>query len=221
VTTTSTIAEQVASYHRDSASQLPPEVAEAFATEQRDLAAAGNPPGVAEPGSRLPDGELLDVGAQPTTLAQNLGGKPAVIVFYRGGWCPYCNITLRTYQAQLVPALAERGIGLIAISPEAPDGSLSTKESKELTFTVLSDPGNQIAAQLGILTAPSDGTRAAQLQLGLDLTQVNADGTTGLPMPTVVITDADRIIRWIDVHPDYTTGTEPGQVLQAMTETIG
>ena len=220
MTTTSTIAEQVASLHRASAGQLPAEVAEAFAAEQRDLAAAGHPSGVAEPGSRLPDGELLDVAGEPATLAEILGGKPAVIVFYRGGWCPYCNIALRTYQAQLVPALAERGISLIAISPQTPDGSLSTKESKELTFTVLSDPGNQIAGQLGILTAPSDGTRAAQLQLGLDLTQVNADGTTALPMPTVVIADADGVIRWIDVHLDYTTRTEPGQVLQAVTETI-
>ena len=221
MTTTSTIAEQVASYHRAAAGQLPPEVAEAFATEQRDLAAAGNPPGVAEPGSALPDGELLDVGGQPTTLAQNLGGKPAVIVFYRGGWCPYCNIALRTYQVQLVPALAEHGIGLVAIAPEAPAGSLSTKKSKELAFTVLSDPGNQIARQLGILTAPSDGARAAQLQLGLDLTQVNADGTTALPMPTVIIADADGVIRWIDVRPDYTTCTEPGHILRAVTETIG
>ena len=220
MTTTSTIAEQVASYHRASADQLPPEVAGAFATEQRDLAAAGNPSGVAEPGSRLPDGELLDVDSKPTTLAQNLGDKPAVIVFYRGGWCPYCNIALRTYQAQLVPALAERGIALVAISPQVPDGSLSTKETKELTFTVLSDPGNQLAGQLGILTAPSDGTRAAQLQLGLDVAQVNADGTSALPMPTVVIADADGVIRWIDVHLDYSTRTEPGQVLQAGTETI-
>ena len=130
MTTTSTIAEQVADYHRASAGQLPAEVAGAFAAEQRDLAAAGEPSGVAQPGARLPDGELLDAGGQPTTLAQNLGGKPAVIVFYRGGWCPYCNIALRTYQAQLVPALAERGIGLVAISPQAPDGSLSTKEAK-------------------------------------------------------------------------------------------
>jgi peroxiredoxin len=220
VTTTSTIAGQVADYHRASAGQLPAEVAEAFAAEQRALAAAGNPPGVAQPGTWMPDAELLDVAGHPVTLAQTLNGKPAVIVFYRGGWCPYCSIALRAYQAQLVPALAERGISLIAISPQAPDGSLSTKEAKELTFAVLSDPGNQIAGQLGILTAPSDGTRAGQLQLGLDLTQVNADGTTALPMPTVVIAGADGIIRWIDVHPDYTTRTEPGQVLQAVTETI-
>ena len=220
MTTTSTIAEQVADYHRASAGQLPAEVAGAFAAEQRALAAAGEPSGLVQPGTRLPDGELLGVAGQPATLAETLSGKPAVIVFYRGGWCPYCSIALRTYQAQLVPPLAERGISLIAISPQTPDGSLSTKESKELTFTVLSDQGNQIAGQLGILTAPSDGARAAQLQLGLDLTQVNADRTTGLPMPTVVIADADGVIRWIDVHPDYTTMAEPGQVLQAVTETI-
>ena len=101
MTTTSTIAEQVADYHRASAGQLPSEVAEAFTAEQRALAAAGEPSGVAQPGTRLPDGELLDVAGQPTTLAQALSGKPAVIVFYRGGWCPYCNIALRTYQAQL------------------------------------------------------------------------------------------------------------------------
>ena len=120
-----------------------------------------------------------------------------------------------------MPALAERGISVIAISPQTPDGSLSTKEAKELTFTVLSDPGNQIARQLGILTGPSEGGRQAQLQLGLDLTEVNADRTTGLPMPTVIIADAAGVIRWIDVHLDYTTRTEPGQVLQAVTETIG
>ena len=221
MTTTSTIAEQVADYHRASAGQLPAEVAEAFAAEQRALAAAGGPSGVVQPGTRLPDGELLGVAGQPATLAETLSGKPAVIVFYRGGWCPYCNIALRTYQADLVPALATRGIRLIAISPQTADGSLSTKETKELSFTVLSDPGNRLARQLGILTAPSDGARAAQLQLGLDLIQVNADGTTGLPMPTVVIAGADGVIRWIDVHRDYTTMAEPGQVLQAVTETIG
>ena len=169
MTTDLTIAEQVAQHHAASAGQLPAGVAAAFAAEQRDLAAAEPASATAKPGDRLPDCNLLDVAGHPTTLAQTLGSRPGVIVFYRGGWCPYCNIALRTYQAQLVPALAERGIPLVAISPQTPDGSLSTQETKELTFTVLSDPGNQIAAQLGILTAPSDGARAAQLQRGLDL----------------------------------------------------
>jgi len=216
-----TIAEQVADHHRASAGQLPADVADAFAAEQRELAAADRPAAKAAPGDRMPDGNLLDVAGQPTTLAAVLSFRPGVIVFYRGGWCPYCNIALRTYQTQLVPALAEVGIPLVAISPQTPDGSLSTQETKELTFTVLSDPGNQIAGQLGILTAPSEGARAAQLQLGLDLTRVNADGTTTLPMPTVVIVDSAGVIRWMDVHADYTTRTEPAQVLAAIARTIG
>jgi peroxiredoxin len=219
--TTATITEQVADFQRASAGQMPAAIAEAFADEQQALSAAGQPTGIARPGTPLPDADLLDVTGQPTTLAAARDGRPAVIVFYRGGWCPYCNIALRAYQAQLAPALAERGISLVAISPQAPDGSLSTKEAKELTFTVLSDPGNQLARQLGILTGPSDAARAAQLDLGLDLTRVNADGTTGLPMPTVLIADADGEIRWIDVHPDYTTRTESGQVLEAISQTIG
>jgi peroxiredoxin len=218
---TMTIAEQVAEHHQASAGQMPADVAEAFTAEQRELATAGRPGVTAAPGDRMPDGSLLDVAGQPTTLAQAFGSRPGVIVFYRGGWCPYCNIALRAYQAQLVPALAEQGIPLVAISPQTPDGSLSTQETKELTFTVLSDPGNQIAGELGILTAPSDGARAAQLQLGLDLTTVNADGTTTLPMPAVVIVDAEGVIRWIDVHADYTTRTEPAEVLQALSQTIG
>jgi peroxiredoxin len=216
-----TIAEQVAEHHQASAGLLPADVAKAFTAEQRELATAGRPGATAAPGDRMPDGSLLDVAGQPTTLAQALGSRPGVIVLYRGGWCPYCNIALRAYQAQLVPALTEQGIPLVAISPQTPDESLSTQETKELTFTVLSDPGNQIAGELGILTAPSHGARAAQLQLGLDLTKVNADGTPTLPMPAVVIVDAEGVIRWIDVHADYTTRTEPAEVLQALSLIIG
>jgi peroxiredoxin len=219
--TTMTIAEQVADHRRASAGQLPAHVADAFAEEQRELSAADGPALIAAPGDRMPDGDLLDVAGQPTTLAAALSSRLGVIVFYRGGWCPYCNIALRAYQARLVPALAEQGIPLVAVSPQTPDGSLSTRETKELTFTVLSDPGNQIAGQLGILTAPSDGARAAQLRLGLDLTKVNADGTTALPMPTVIVVDASGIIRWIDVHVDYTTRTEPDRVLQAVAQALG
>jgi peroxiredoxin len=140
------------------------------------------------------------------------------MVFYRGAWCPYCNVALSAYQRHLLPALTAHGVGLVAISPQAPDGPLSMQDKHDLAFTVLSDPGNGIARDLGILTQPSDEACAAQLQLGLDLTAVNADGTTGLPMPTVAILDAGHVLRWIDVHPDYSTRTEPAEVLRALDQ---
>ena len=211
-----TIATRVATLQAGMAGQLPADVGAAFAAEQAGLSAAGVPTGVPTPGTAFPDAELIDATGTPTTVAAVAAGRPAVIVFYRGAWCPYCNIALRTYQEQLAPELDRRGITLVAISPQNPDGSLTMQEKNELTFPVLSDPGNRIASALGILTGPSDDVRAAQGALGLDLTTVNADGTTGLPMPTVALLDATGILRWIDVHPDYTTRTEPADVLAAV-----
>jgi peroxiredoxin len=216
MTTESTIAGRVAEMHASMAAQPPNEVMGAFVQEQAALAAAGIPDGVAAPGTLIPDAGLLDVHGSPTTLHTVTADRPAVLVFYRGPWCPYCNIALSAYQQHLLPRLTGRGVGLVAISPQTPDGSLSMKKKHDLSFTVVSDPGNAIARGLGILTRPSDEARAAQLQLGLDLTTVNADGTVALPMPTVVIVDAGHVVRWIDVHPDYSTRTEPAQILSAL-----
>jgi peroxiredoxin len=216
MTVESTIAGQVAEMHAATAKEPANEVMGAFGREQAELAAAGVPSGIATPGTELADAKLLDVHGEPTSLHAAAGDGPAVLVFYRGVWCPYCNIALSVYQRDLLPRLTERGVRLVAISPQAPDGSLSMRQKHELAFTVLSDPGNRIARDLGILTAPSDEARAAQLELGLDLTAVNADGTTGVPMPTVAILDADHVLRWIDVHPNYATRTEPGEVLAAV-----
>ncbi|MFC1420107.1 peroxiredoxin-like family protein [Streptacidiphilus cavernicola] len=211
-----TIAEQSAAVSAGAATRLPPEVVAAFSAEQAGLDAAGLPAGVTAPGAPMPDGALLDVHGSPTTLTVARADRPAVVVFYRGAWCPYCNVTLRTYQQGLLPELERRGVGLIAVSPQKADGSLSTQEANELTFTVLSDPGNSVAGQLGILTAPTDGTREAQGALGLDLATVNADGTYGLPMPTVAVVDRRGTLRWIDVHPNYTTRSEVADILAAV-----
>ena len=212
---TTTIAEQVRHLAETTAAQPPNDVMAAFAREQADLAAQGTPAGVIEVGATLPDADLLDPHGAATSLYDALG-RLTVVVFYRGAWCPYCNITLSTYQAELVPEVARRKVGLVAISPQVPDGSLSIQEKHDLTFAVLSDPGCQLAKAAGILTAPSDEVRAAQVQLGLDLTDINADGTTGLPMPATLIVDADHVVRWVDVHPDYATRSEPEQILAAL-----
>ncbi|MGF6885117.1 peroxiredoxin [Nocardia sp. GAS34] len=214
--TNPTIAARIDLMHESTAHQLPEPALAAFAAEQARLTSDGFPDHVAKPGTAMPDADLLDVNGNPTTLHAALAGRPAVIVTYRGAWCPYCNLALRAYQEQLVPALADRGIGLIALSPQKPDGSLTMAQKNELTFTVLSDPGNQVARALGILTAPTEEVRAAQRTLGLDLSKINADNGYDLPMPTVLIVDADKTIRWIDVHPNYATRTETSDILTAL-----
>jgi peroxiredoxin len=217
--TTDTIADQVSAMHAGMAAQAPNEIMGVFTREQAELAARGTPSGVAVTGAGLPDADLLDAHGIPTTLYRVTDGRPTVIVFYRGAWCPYCNLALSTYQAHLLPALTERRVTLIAVSPQRPDKSLSMQQKNDLAFPVVSDPGNTMARLLGVLSAPSAEARAAQLQLGLDLTTVNADGTTAVPMPTTVIVDADHIIRWIDVHPDYSTRSEPAAIIAALDAT--
>jgi peroxiredoxin len=213
---TTTIADRVAKMDAGRAGQIPDDVLGVFGAEQAGLDARGIPTGIAEPGDTLGDFGLLDVHGAPTTLSAALGGRTAVVVLYRGAWCPYCNLALRAYQDDLVPTLADKGVALLAISPQKSDGSLTAQEKNALTFTVLSDPGNKIANRLGVMTAPPDDAQAAQRAMGLDLPEVNADGTHGIPMPTVVIVDPTGVIRWIDVHPNYTTRTEVSDILAAL-----
>jgi peroxiredoxin len=214
------IADQVAALAESMAAQAPAEALEAFGAEQAELDAAGVPAGVAAAGTEMPDASLLDAHGESTTLKQARDGRPAVVVFYRGAWCPYCNVALRTYQAELKPELDRLGVALIAVSPQKPDGSLTMAETNDLAYTVLSDPGNRIGRALGILTRPSDQAQQAQASLGLDLTEVNADGTYDIVMPTVAVVDASGVLRWIDVHPNYTTRTEPAEILAALAETL-
>jgi peroxiredoxin len=215
------ISEQVAEHKAAAAGQMPPEVSAVFAAEQATLTAAGTPPAAAKPGVTLRDAPLLDAHGATTSLHAVTRRRPAVLVFYRGAWCPYCNITLRAYRDQFAPQLDERGVALVAIIPQKPDGSLTMQENNELDFAVVSEPDNALAATLGILTAPSDDTLAVQARFDIDLKNLNADATVSLPMPTVVILAATHTIRWIDVHPGYTTRTEPAEILNTLDRVLG
>jgi peroxiredoxin len=163
---------------------------------------------------------LLDVQGDEVSLADLWADGPLVVVFYRGGWCPYCNIALRTYQSDLLPELDRMGAGLVAISPQSPDQSLSTGEKAELAFTVLSDPGSAVARQVGITFEQTDEVMATQKKLGLDLAEVNAEGSTELPMPTVLVLDTSGTITFVDVHPDYTSRTEVPVIVEAVRAII-
>lgn len=217
MTTTTPIAAQVGEM---AAAAQPSELMDAFARNNAAKVDAGIS-GLAQAGSAFPDGDLLTATGEATTFAAAVAGRPAVVVFYRGAWCPYCNIALRTYEAELAAPLAERGIALVAISPQAPDGSLSTAEKNELSFTVLSDSGNQVARQLGILNVATADELATNAEAGLDLAAVNADGTSDLVVPTAAVVDADGVLRFLDAHVDYATRTEPAEILAAVAALQG
>jgi peroxiredoxin len=211
-----TIREQSDQLKAAAAERLPADVAEVFDRSVRDLLDQGIPSGAIKAGDRLDPFTLDDATGAPVSLGQIVESGPAVIVFYRGGWCPYCNLALRTYQRELLPRLAEYGARLVAISPQSPDQSLSTAEKAQLGFTVLSDPGSRLARRIGIAFQQADEVLAAQRELGLDLAQVNAEGSTQLPRPTVLVIDQEGTVRFADVQPDYTARTEVADIVAAL-----
>ncbi|MHA7276729.1 peroxiredoxin-like family protein [Arthrobacter sp. HLT1-21] len=212
----SSIAEQVDHFNTGFTAQIGPELSAVFAREQQDLTRQGLPQGAVAEGDTVPDAALTAVDGSPVELSEVLAEAAAVVVFYRGAWCPYCNITLKTYQRDLLPTLTEHGIQLIAISPQTPDGSRAAVENGELGFTVLSDPGSRLARQLGLLTEPSPDAREAHSELGFDVADSNADSTAGIPFPTVLLVDQVGTVRFADVHADYTRRTEVPQIIEAL-----
>lgn len=192
-----------------------------FGAEQRRLRKAATTAGHDMVGRPFPDAELLTADGERMLFADLRRSAPAVVIFYRGAWCPYCNIALRTYETEIAGSLRERGIKLFAISPQKPDRSAEMSQTNALSFPALSDVGNALASKLGILTAPEEDVIETQLDLGLDVTQYNTDGTAALPMPTTVIIDAAGIIKWIDVHPNYAQRTEPDAIISAIHEFLG
>jgi peroxiredoxin len=211
-----TIAEQVDVFNADFTQQIGPELTQVFSQEQLDLAAAGVPSGAVAVGDTVRDAELLTTDGTTTTLAAALQGKPGVLVFYRGAWCPYCNIALQTYQRDLLPRLRDEDVELIAISPQTPEASEQTVRNGGLAFTVLSDPANAFIRELGIITEPAGAARQAHTELGFDVADSNADHTGDIPFPTVLVVDAQRRVRFADVHVDYTTRTEVPTILAAV-----
>jgi hypothetical protein len=167
------------------------------------------PVGLAAAGTALPDTELLDPYTAATTLHAatcNIGvaGAPAAIS------------PLSTYQACLLPQLTERGIRLVAISP-AEAGRVADRAAEGQPPALMGSPTPATPPPVTSGSSPRPGeARAAQLQLGLDLTSVNAHGAGTMPGPVAVILDANHTMWWIDAHPDYSTRTPPWQILDAL-----
>lgn len=184
---------------------LPPEIFAVLEADRR----RGGATEFAEAGGKIEDFTLPGADGVPASLGDLVAAGPAVLVFYRGQWCPYCNLTMRTYQQEVLPELAKFGATLAAISPQRPDGSVPG-----LAFPVLSDVGSTVARGLGLSYPVSDVVREAMKTLGTDLEKVN--GTWELVHPAVVVVDRERVIRFIDVHPDFVTRTEPAAILEVV-----
>ena len=184
-----------------------------------ELRTSGSVPGLAV-GEQAPAFTLTDAGGTPVTLADRLAAGPVVLSFYRGAWCPVCNIELRTLQERL-DEITGRGASLVAVSPQAPDESLSFAERVGLGFTVLSDLDQAVADAYRIRFRLTDELIAQYTEWGLLLPEQNADGSWDLPVPATYVIDTAGTIRARHVEPDYRRRMDPDEILAALDAIAG
>lgn len=164
-----------------------------------------------------PDFALPDAFGHDISLKALLKAGPVVISFYRGEWCPFCNLELRALQEAL-PRINKLGANLIAISPEKPDSGIIAAEKNKLTFPVLSDFKNTVARQFGIVFRVGDEVQnLSKTVFKNDLALRNGEDSYELPVPATFVIDAQGVVRFAHVEADYMTGrAEPEQVVAAL-----
>lgn len=193
----------------------PPERVALFDAKVQELRDTFRTEGVAKKGAMAPTFTLPDAQGRMVSLNDALREGPVIVSFYRGGWCPYCNIELRAWQA-LLPEIGDLGAGLMAISPQLPDASLSTAEKNALDYDVLSDVGNEVARAYGLVFALPEELRAAMRAGGRELSTFNGDDSWELPVPGTFVIASDGTIAYAAAELDYRDRPAPAEVLAVL-----
>lgn len=193
----------------------PPEIHPVMERATAELIASGQAGRALQAGDKAPAFTLNDPDGKPVSSADLLAKGPLVISFYRGVWCPYCNLELQALQEAL-PQFAELGASLIAISPQVAANSRKSQRENRLDFPILSDPHNDVAAAFGLRFALPDYLVELYKMLKNDLPAFNGDPSWTLPMPARYVIAQDGTIVYAEVNPDYTLRPEPSSMLPVL-----
>jgi peroxiredoxin len=195
--------------------QMPPDIAAAMTRADASLAATGIVERALKAGQLAPEFELPDHRGAPVRLSRALRDGPVILTFYRGGWCPYCNLELRAYQARTAE-LKNAGIRLIAVSPQTPDATAATVTDNALGFDVLSDVGSKVGQSYGVAFDLADELRPLYARLGHALPDRNgADWVLPIPATYVIAPSGEIVLAFVDT--DYRHRLEPGDAIAAAT----
>jgi peroxiredoxin len=195
----------------------PPEIHPIMERATDELIASGQAGRALKAGDRAPAFTLRDPNGVEVSSAGLLAKGPLVITFYRGVWCPYCNMELQALQETL-PQIEALGASLVAISPQNPVNSRKSVRQNELAFPILSDTHNEVAQAFGLRFALPAYLVELYSKLGNDLPTVNGDPSWTLPMPARYVIGQDGVILYSEVNPDYTHRPEPADLLPVLQQ---
>jgi peroxiredoxin len=212
----STLTEQLDEFLAGWKQRVPAERQAVMARHIAYLQESGFAKNARQVGDRAPAIVLPDAHGKTFDVAALLAKGPVIVTFYRGGWCPYCNLELKAYQ-NLMPRIVAAGASVVAISPEKPDDTVSTAEKNALTYPVLSDVGQKIGRAFGVVYAFTDELRSAYEGFGRDIPAVNgAPGEWSLPLSATYVIGSDGVILFADTGVDYRRRAEPMDVLAVL-----
>ena len=195
---------------------VPTSVHEPMRRATAELIASGAVLNALKVGDGAPSFELPDINDRPKSSAAFLDDGPLVVTFYRGFWCPYCNLDLEALQDAL-SSIEERGARLVAISPQTVLNNGRTVRATKLSFPILSDRGNEVAASYGLrFTLPDYLITLYRDGFKNDLAVANGDASWTLPMPARFVIDQDGTIVYAEVNPDYTKRPDPSELLPVL-----
>jgi peroxiredoxin len=180
-----------------------------------ELIATGQAQRAKKAGDVAPEFILNDPNSKPVSSRELLTRGPLVISFYRGVWCPYCNLELQALQAAL-PDIAGRGASLVAISPQTAPNSRKSQRENKLAFPILSDIKSEVANAFGIRFALPEYLVELYKGFKNDLPVFNDDPSWVLPMPARYVIGTDGLIAYAEVNPDYTQRPDPSELLPVL-----
>jgi peroxiredoxin len=213
---TETLSKTLEDYRAGWRARVPAERQVVMETHVAHLVATGISQTARQVGDVAPAIQLPDQHGTSFDVASLLAKGPVVVVFYRGGWCPFCNLELKAYQHTL-SRLHAAGASLIAISPELPEHVTDTATKNELSFPVLSDVGQSVAKAFGIHYAFTDELRTAYDGFKLDIPGRNGSPDDwSLPLSATYVIGADGRIIFADTRTDYRERTDPEDVLKLL-----
>ncbi len=211
-----TLLAELNSFKNEFLMKFPKDKAKIMADADEELIASNFLAKALKTGDTVANFILPDASGRLVSLYETLKQGPVILVFYRGGWCPYCNLELRAYQ-RLLPQIRDAGVQLMAISSQSPDASLSTQEKNALAYPVLSDGRNSAASSFGILFKLPPTLAALYKELGHDLPKLHSAGTWELPVPATYVISQNHTILHHDVDVDYRKRMEPADALAVIT----
>ena len=192
--------------------KAPPEVVAVFHRSTAELIASGQAARALKVGDRAPAFRLHDTEGAAVTSAELLANGPAVVTFYRGAWCPYCNMDLQAIEAA-ASQIRSLGASLVAISPQTPASSSKSQRDNALSFPILSDHGGEIAAAFGLRWRVEEELKEVMTAFKVDLAVFNGEPSWTLPMPARYVIAPDGVIAYSEVNPDYTRRPDPSELL--------